>query len=213
MKYYIIHNSTGEDVGKVFPQISFINQQDAFSLEFDKFVKIPTLIAKTNRGTKITDSMSEASISGSGILINNKIKSILLCFNLMPHKFYEVIIETKKESMSYYWLHFIKQDSVLQNIDYPKSKFYWTEYGYKEQNLSLKSYKDYLQKKKERDFMWGISANNIVFTGKFDENLDFFHLATLFTPKMLFISERLKNALIENKITGIEITEAPISFG
>jgi hypothetical protein len=213
MKYYKIESSTGKDVGNVFPQIGFINQQDAFKLEFDEFISIPTLIARLERKAKITDVLSEVSIFGRGILVNEKVKSIIDNFDIGIHKYYDVILNTKKENISYYWLHLMSTDTSKM-INYKKSVFYWGN-PLRKGILNLDSYEDYLNKEEENkdNVSWMVSIDEIVLLKECNVNLDLFCFREFVTPKELFISERLKNALIENKITGIEITEAPISFG
>jgi len=211
--YYSVEHTVSKETGNVFPQISFINQEDAFEIVDYEFTDIPRLKAQLEHKAKITDVLSQASIGGHGLLICEKLKTIFEKFNIMQHKYYPVEVQTKKGSLPYYWLQ-VNDRSLLHKINYKKSVFYWTETTFKQGIIELNSYADYVKKKKEHenDCLWGIDIEEIVLTKNFDRDLDVFCFSPLDGVRGFFISERLKNAIDENKITGIEIKEALISF-
>jgi hypothetical protein len=72
----------------------------------------------------ITDVIS-VSISADGLMISERMKGILNQFNLGDHRFYPVnILDTKtNKTHSYYWLHFIFDETRQHYIDFPNSQF------------------------------------------------------------------------------------------
>jgi len=146
--YYSIKNSTGKDVGNIFPQVSCLNQDLAHSIQFDEFSNFDReILFKLEPKAKLTDVLSQAAISAYGFLVNNKVKQILEGFNLMEHRYYKCLVKDQNGVVhEYYWLH-LSDPSLVLTIDYPKSKFFTLEYGFRDADINLTSYDEYKIKK------------------------------------------------------------------
>jgi hypothetical protein len=204
--YYTLENRTDKEVGSVFPQASCLSQMDAHRLSNDEFPAFtPTLNFELVKKAKLTDVLSQAAISAQGLLINEQFKKLLEEFNLMQHKFYAATVKTKKGDTQYYWMHLSDRD-LINCIDYKASKFFRTEYGYREENIELTSFDDYKSKKAKFGKMGTIQSDFIKLNDKFPKNLDCFILP-LFDAH-LYLSESLTTAVRGENITGIEIKEA-----
>lgn len=208
--FYILDNRTDNEVGSVYPQIDIINYSDAHKIEFDEFVSIPPLHAKLVKKAKLTDVLSQATISSYGILINEKVRNIFQQFNIIPHKYYPIYVQTDNDVFTYFWIQ-VFDDSIVNSIDYKNSNFYWKN-PLREGRVDLISYNDYLIKKEinKKNISWMVGADKFVLNNSFNKDLDLFAFSCFTTN--LFISERLKESLIKNRITGIDIIEAAISF-
>lgn len=202
--YYTLDNRTDKEVGLIFPQVSCLSQMDAHRLEYNEFPSFtPKLVFALDRKTKLTDVLSQAAISAHGLLISEQFKKLLEGFNLMQHKFYAATVQTKKGDMLY-WMHFADND-LINCIDYKASKFFRTEYGYREEDIELVSFADYKTKKKKYAKTGTIQSDFIQLNDNFSRNLDCFILPLF--DSHLYISEKVTQAIEVENITGIEIKE------
>ena len=202
MYYSIQYQTEGNFIGKEYPQTECLTLIHAHSLnawEFPDFE--PKLIFNLSKKAILTDILSNAAINANGLLVNLKVKELLKGFNLLNHKFYEVIINYKNTFQTYYWLH-ICEPTIIDTIDYTKSLFYRTEYTFREELINLTSFEEYkILKSKDKDGSFGVELDQIYVTEKFNKNLDL--LTFLPFDNNIYISEALKSALEENNITGI----------
>lgn len=138
-----------------------------------------------------------------GFYVNEKLKNILESFNLPNHRFIKTNFNDEKsgKTISGYWRFVYDLDTGENTVDFQKSEFdfrnYFQEFGsdfYREIN----SYDDYLNVYYET--RRGLRASKLVFNKNFNNNLDFLSFNFL-TPR-LYISERLKNKMEEENITG-----------
>ena len=206
--YYSISCSTEKDIGRTYPQLHCLTQPYAHSLsawEFPHFV--PKLIFELHKSSKLTDVLSNAATGGSGFIVSKKLKELLESFTLMNHKYYDAKIITKKDEVNYYWLH-LCEPNLTKQLDYDKTEFYETKYEFRETKIKIESYEHYKYLKSlDKDAKFGVDMENIFVNGDFNEQLDLFTFLP-FSNK-IFISEKLKKAMQENKITGLKLTEAP----
>jgi len=207
MYFHIELQTENNQIGKEYPQTECLTQPQAHSLsawEFPKFE--PKMIFKLSKKAILTDFLSNSATGGTGYLISQKLKDILTEFNLMDSRIYPVIIHTAKGDLLYYFL-LLSEPDLIHKVNYTKSIFYETKYGFKENIIQISSFADYKEKKKQdTKASFGVKLDKTVVTEKFNKDLDMF----TFLPfdNNVYISQRLKKALIINNITGIDIKEA-----
>jgi hypothetical protein len=144
----------------------------------------------------------------TGYVISEKLRKLLQNFVLPPHKYYTITFKqwNKKGSQwkiinGYSWL-FFGNETGEYNVDFRKSTFDFT-YHVKnlnviESEIKIESYKDYM------DFILKTQRSpdctKIFFNRNFNKDLDLW--SCNFLSGENYISEKLLNSLIENKITG-----------
>ena len=207
MKYFIIEESIDLDIIGKYPQVSptencvlgspFSNERLFFG---DIPPKIPYLELELNKEAKKTDLLSSYN-SHWGLLVNKKIKEIILNFKLPSSKFYSFTLkENGIDTKKYYLFRFY--DDIFQYIDMEKSKFIlkWRDVI---EEFCFLSKEFYLSKDKKtfEDFETELIIKEIYLLNSFPK-YDIFH----FEGRNI-ISEKLLNAFIENNITGYEVSE------
>jgi hypothetical protein len=203
--YYKLENRTDKEVGNVFPQVSCFNQKLAHSIKFDEFSNFDTeILFELSPKAKLTDVLSQATISSHGLLINQKVKDLFVGFTIMEHRYYKCIVKDQKGiTHNYYWLHIVKD--LTDAINYNLSTFYYTQSGFKKGAINLKSYTHYLDQKKENGILWGVKIDKI----SLNKSIDIFDLISCIPFEMgIYISPLLNVHLQENKISGIECNKA-----
>lgn len=203
--YYRVENRTDRTVGNVASQILFDDIKEASRISLD-FVDVPVLRAKLDRRAKVTDVMSAGTISATGLLVNKKVREIFNQHNLMSHKYYPVEIEAKGDILHYDFFQPFDEMNYNNYIDFEKTLFKWFSFTEEIENtpVKLKSYKEYLDKRHTQGVCNTIAIENLVLTNKFSKDLDVFTFSPIMGVDDFFISERLKNALEANNVSGIE---------
>jgi Immunity protein family (Imm11) len=163
---------------------------------------------------KMTDLLSVAVISG-GFLISERLKYIFEQFIVAPHKFYRVRLKYKNTFYdNYYWMHIIC--NLTDFVDYQQSTFFiYYNYSHNLGNISVKSKEEYLKKLDNLkidnpDKNITIWADKIKLTDGFDTSLDLFMIGTFNAD--YYISESLRSAIINAKLTGCNIVQAENIF-
>ena len=206
MKYFTIDESIDLDMIGEYPQVSptencvlgspFSNERLSFG-EIPN--KIPYLELEFNKRAKKTDLLSSYN-SHWGILINKKMKRIIVNFNIPTSKFYSfILLENRIIIKDYYLFRFY--DDIFQYIDMERSKFIlkWRDVI---QEFYFTS-KDFFKSKKRKtfeDFETKLIIKEVYLLNSFPQ-YDIFH----FEGRNI-ISEKLLNAFIENDITGYEVS-------
>jgi len=206
MRYFTIDESIDLDMTGEYPQVSptencvlgspFSNERLSFG-EIPN--KIPYLELEFNKRAKKTDLLSSYN-SHWGILINKKMKRIIINFNIPTSKFYSfILLENRIIIKDYYLFRFY--DDIFQYIDMERSKFIlkWRDVS---QEFYFTS-KDFFKSKKEKtfeDFETELIIKEVYLLNSFPQ-YDIFH----FEGRNI-ISEKLLNAFIENDITGYEVS-------
>lgn len=188
-----LHCQTGSLITKSFNEIPF------------PLLDMP-LRYKLNKGAKLTNCLSQGAIISPGLIVDDKIKSILDSYKLMAHKYYkiELMDELSTFNLSYYWIQL--NESLFNEIDYVKSKFVEYHLAEKIGDVKINSYSDYLELRKTKGWRCSIDAKEIRL--KFNSPLvdwDLFVLRPF--SNEIFISKRLKDAFELNGITGIDIID------
>jgi hypothetical protein len=205
--YYAIKNRTDEEVGSVYPQVNCITQEQAHNLYANEFPSYdPELIFELNKNAKLTDVLSQAAISAQGLLVSDRMKSVLENHAIMKHRYYPVTIKMKNENFTYYWLHL--NDDFTGYIDYKQTEFYWTKSTFRKGNIQLSNFQEYLQKKQENGRLWDVSIDKLKLADNFDNSLN---LVSFFPFDLkIYVSSNLKIILSNEQITGLNISQEPI---
>jgi hypothetical protein len=204
---YSIDNRTDKEVGGVFPQVSFNQVKEAFKFKHNEFPDNPPVLSTTlEKRAKLTDMLSQASISGHGLLVNSKVKDLLSQFSIMEHKFFDCpVADQNGDTHQYYWMALVQPD-LFELIDFEQTSFFLKKGLKNLGEVPLRNMGDYVTLKKDLDSSTIVKASNLALKSC---NLDLFKLPLF--DNNLYVSESLKTALTENAITGIEIKKAPMS--
>ena len=209
MKYYRLSESTDTNIIGYYPQTDVSEDSEFFSVFIDFQTRIeefpehiPKYIIILNKKAYPTDFIERVSVP-YGLVVNNKIKSLITLYSLPNHKFYDTEVIYKKSKLNYYWFHFY--DDIFQYIDMKKSKFIlkWRDVI---QEFCFTSKEFYLSKEQETfgDFEKNLIIKEVYLLNSFPK-YDIFY----FEGRNI-ISEKLLNAFIENNITGYEVSEYDI---
>ncbi|MDJ1486359.1 hypothetical protein QNI16_38120 [Cytophagaceae bacterium YF14B1] len=141
-----------------------------------------------------------------GFVISTKVKELIAKFHLPPHRFYPVTFHQKnrktkqvQEVIGYWWLYFTMETGE-KNINFAESEFYY-ERKYLDYKPVINTYEDYMQITDKVGK--AMSAKKLVFNSNFDQQQDLW--GTCYLSNTNYISPRLYEAFIENKITGYQI--------
>ena len=198
------------------PLVEFIG---AWEVRSDKEVSsiVYPLIARSAR-TKFTDVLSCYNFSGSGTIISERLKRLLNEYNFgCQHQYTKVSIVTKKGepiSTTYYHLH-LPMPGIVDKINYPKSVFYVKKFGERinDTPIKVKSFEDDVRLQtiiRKQAVSALILAEDIVLKKGTDlELLDIFVFSGNSGGSRFMVSERLKQRLEQEKITGIIFEEYP----
>lgn len=227
MQYYLFKEACAtKETGPVYPQIQKWkpgyddNKADSYYSYYEASSKgnifpnfTPDMDALIMHGrAKPTDLLSSGL--SIGFIVSQKLKVLFEQFKFPPHRFYPAkLIYKETEVAGYYFMHLISNyfEDYLNYINYSQSIFTITGIDGKSiQSISLESKQEYLATSKQlqeealtKKIFSSISAHNICFNPNFDKDLDCF--SAPFGIEY-YISERLRNMLLENLITGCDIT-------
>ncbi|WP_195652690.1 imm11 family protein [Bacteroides cellulosilyticus] len=221
MKYFIVEDSLDEKVvGKDFPQAyKFIKgyNPDAPNMLFSiyKYRKsFPDYIPDLD-GIMLSGSAKLTNIVSNGFspfffIIDERVKQLLEQYKLCPHRFYPLGLYKRKVKYNYFLLYIVS--NYIDYVDCAKTSFieYNIASGKKFGDVFIKSKDELFQKrdeiKKEKGYTQTIWGNRIVMNDQFDSELDFFTITRI--DGRQYISERLKNAIEANGLTGWVFTPA-----
>ena len=154
---------------------------------------------------KCTDFVSNIAVY-FGFLVSEKVKTILDQYKLPDHRFYKAsVIYKKKKYSNYYFLHIISDFSHF--IDYSKTQFYIENFRI-ERAVSVSSRAELWHIYKTMGNLDDIVLNEYRFHRNFQIEYDMFY-ASFFDMKM-YVSEKLKNALLQAGITGVDFFETQL---
>lgn len=210
MQYYILDTpAQSKETGNVYPQVAFNNVKEAFKFRHNCYPEDePVLSATLEKGAKLTDVLSQASIAGHGLLINEKVKSILADFKIMNHRFYNCPVKDHNGQIhQYFWMALVQPD-IINWIDFEKSSFYTTKVGFRKDDILLTSHKDYIQKKENLPSInWWIEAESIKINTVIEYELFIFP----YLLRGILLSEKLRHVFIESNIKGVKTEKAPVN--
>lgn len=207
-----------KETGPVYPQIQkmsngYDNKADnsikklfRHSKSFPDFKpNLDSFILETR--SKQTDILSNA-LSGRGIIISSKVKSIFESVKTCPVRFYEASVIHKKELLNdYFWMHIISDYTDF--VDYKSSSFFiYQNFMINLGHIKVSSKEDLIEKeeklKKDNPHTTlSIWSEKIKMLPSFDLTLQLFRIGNF--DSKIYIGDSLKNILMENKITGYKV--------
>ncbi len=209
MKYYIINETDDLSVIGNYPQT---NLNENFIYDSDKsfinvlyneiFSGIPEIKVDITLGAKKTNFLDKASLP-FGILIDLKFKNILDNVRLpMKHKYYPLNVGFKGDEIEYYWVHYIldldrylnKDNSFVNICDYDFNVI---------KSVPLSMIKDMKMFENSLSTEYTLLIGELHFKSVI-KNYDIFDIPLLGVRTI--ISDRLKQLLEKNNITGYELT-------
>ena len=208
MNYYRIKNDLETKVvGRKYPQLECNNLVYAHAIPSYGPCKMRfNLSFNLVKGAKLTDVLKTLAISASGFVISERLKMLLESYKLERHEFIPVDIISKDQTYNYYFLHFYGLDMV-HCLDYQQSIFHITEFEIEDLGtMKFDSYESYQKYMKENDKDYSIMTHleHLVLKEEF-KDLDFFSVPQFYHE--MFVSERLKQCLEDNHITGFSFEE------
>ena len=219
--YYTINESLNPQiVGKDFPQCrDFIKGYNPYAEHalislYDYIDAFPDYIPyldgfKLAGSAKLTDFVSSA-FCGNLFIVSERARQLLETYNLGPHRFYSLGLYKRNVRHNYYMLHIIINPDYTEDVNYSQSIFKECgEYSIDENfgYHSISSRADFFAKREELKIVGrNLWSEKIVMSPSFDESLDLFMIVYFNSDN--FISERLKNAIESEGLTGWEFTPA-----
>ena len=223
MKYYKFSYSTELEDNGEFPQIQKMSKKYNYDApnsiyelsrlynnfpDFEPNLEYLILAPKS----RITNILSVAMLTLYGFFVDTKVEKVFKDFNLPKHRYYNSKVKRKTKIYdNYKWLHIVSDYTDF--ICYESSKFYtynfFDDVFLSKINPASKEILISLKEKMKKDHFFTIKAKKIALSPNFFElKLDLFKISEF--DHDFYISERLKKALIESKITGYSISEAII---
>jgi hypothetical protein len=153
---------------------------------------------KVESRAKLTDVLSVAMLSASGMLISKRLQLLLQDFLLVNHRFYPATIEYKGTQYGdmYVYLHLISD--LRDCVDYERSVFFSSVTGY-DIDLRFKSKEGTLVYYEAVDKHHTLKSKHIAFLPSFGD-YDLFYISNF--NKNIYISKKLHDHLLTNKVTG-----------
>ena len=218
LKFYRVRYS----LQGVFPQVETIDifqrSVDPWGFLNSKELKSFCYNVKLKYQAKLKDVLGYYGHNGWGAMVSKRLRDILDEYNFgCRYQYINVSIVTRKgEPVSelYYQLH-IPMPGIVDKIDYPKSTFYEKRFDKRLSNTPIKvqSFEDRTRLAdilRKKDICARIETEDIVLKKGTDPNMDIFDFVGNPCGGGLFmVSERLKQRLEQEKITGITFEEYP----
>jgi len=217
-EYYILKPACGTtETGNVYPQCSQMsaNYEHNAPNSYKQLVHYqlpdfePNLKAfKLHAIAKPTDYIS-ATFLYFGMLVSKKFRMVLEKFSLPQHDFFSASLEIKQQiTNSYYFFHPV--GNIANKIDFTKTQFYLWDNFELHQPIAVKDENELSKYKKEHKIKstWVLYTDKYHFTDNYITEMDLFQ--TTYTDPRTYISHRLKTALEEAHITGIEIVPTDV---
>jgi len=214
--FYILKAaSASKETGNVFPQIKSMTKDYNFtatnSIRRLKLKQFPDFTPNLDSfyldpKAKQSNTLSNAVLN-FGFVVDNQIYNIVSKFNLPDNRFFKASIFFKNEIKSNYFLFHYLCD-LSENINYSQTEFFvWDSFEitdrFKVEN------RDQLSNKREQlPMLKSIRTHKYYFNPSFQIPYDIFHIS--FIDPRTYISHRLKTALEEAHITGIEIVPTDV---
>lgn len=217
MKYYLLEYSTEKkEIGTYpqtdgyYPNYDVKHANSIINLKSEKLPEFyPDLRFELHNKAKMTDIIKAGNMErANGLLMNHRTYELFKEFCLPESDFFEGFVEKGGKRTTYYWLHLV--DQPLSKLDFLKSRFYTIMLIFKkDQDIIIESELDLKLKCESLGKL--IFAEKIVLNQNFkDLPYDIFQFPLIQKPNTFFVSEKLANKLIAEKITGIKIIEQSI---
>ena len=218
LKFYRVRYS----LQGVFPQVETIDifqrSVDPWGFLNSKELKSFCYNVKLKYQAKLKDVLGYYGHNGWGAMVSKRLRDILDEYNFgCRYQYINVSIVTRKgEPVSelYYQLH-IPMPGIVDKIDYPKSTFYEKRFDKRLSDTPIKvqSFEDRTRLAeilRKKDICARIETEDIVLKKGTDPNMDIFvFVGNPCGGGLFMVSERLKQRLEQEKITGITFEEYP----
>ncbi len=228
MNYYTLAYSTGKDIGSEYPQVAEIipvttvekNHDTNWLIRVNESgYRVPNVNSPIDnflleKKAKLTDAISPGYIHAMGLLLNEKLKSIFEMFETIQIKYLKTKILSKKNITydNYFWAHFCVDYADV--INFQKSTFNLQilpldledsdDWDYQTEKLIVNSLEEYiLSKKRISTTLKQIIPEVLVL--KKEKKVDLFCISGLY--QQIIISQELKDEIVNNGISGLEINE------
>jgi len=220
MKFYLLEDKVDESVTS-FPVLEFnfeknerffMGKDNGYNFPFlskDKFYdnKTPFPSYKLVKNAQLFDNLSGSVLAkGRGLFVSGKLKSLIESLKSPEVMFFPLdLVDSSSNSVTdFYFMQMIQPAS---NTDYVESTFGVYRLLTKEYDLKIKSDNDYLEQSKlllkDRK---KVKADNIFLSQEFvNQQFDIFF--NLHFPSNFLLSQKAKDLLIKNEVTGIDIKE------
>lgn len=212
MQYYEIKGETNPKIiGRRYPQASGIvnhvnydrnSPNSIFKAnvwrKLDTALNIPSLSLHSQ--SKRTDFLSSV-VNNQILLISEKLFELAKKFNLPCFQSFKTSVESKNNQFDYFFF-FIPENST-ELIDFEKSTFCIARWNSKIETIEINSFNEFKkeQSKYPKPNSFRVAVEQLVLNEK-KIKYDFFRI--LGPLSSYFISESLRDAIIENGITGME---------
>jgi hypothetical protein len=222
MKYYRIRESTDtKQIGNTWPQIQeaeytcdpFEDKKFIGNIGLKKVSFTPKLpLGKLDKRAKLTDLLSAVPVGfNKRVVISTKLKEILISENNTNVQAFNNPILVDKLTNTDYWL--INPIKLSNNkIDFEKSDLFLKDGIFlddKIKKLNITTLKEYINEEKKVEEMGGfpfnLSFEKIRINNKSKES--FFVLNNVYGGYGYYVSEKLKNEIENQKLTGLEFEE------
>lgn len=222
MSYYLLKEALSfEKIGKHYPQSQEMssgylyndphsvwqvrNERLSFTPNLDSFI--------LNGQSKKTDIISAVAINSKyNILIRTDLVKIWKNLNVCDHQIFPATVIYKRKKLNYSLLHF--HECHNQFINFSKTNFFHRGFGRKKvKDLTINSHEDFikhtLNPQNEPNSDYAIKArlicpSNLVLQED-KINLDFFLILKNLSNIGYIISERFKEALLQENATGFDL--------
>jgi len=214
-QYYILNKAAGTNgTGKVYPQSQrmrdgyfYKSPNSCWNITWNK---LPNFNPDLNyfvleKKAKLTDVISAVSLP-VGYLMNDRTKNVITQFKLPKHQFYSASVMQNSTIFDNYNL-FLHVGDISENIDYQNSEFQVLQINEVIETFCVNSKVEFENKKASLSPFHKINALKIALLN--EENIDTDVFLLNFDTRT-YISHRLKTALEEAHITGIEIVPTDI---
>ena len=220
MKYYLLEDKVDESVTS-FPVLEFnfeknerffMGKDNGYNFPFlskGEFYdnKIPIPSYKLVKNAQLFDNLSGSVLAkGRGLFVSGKLKSIIESLKTPEVKFFplDLVDSSSNDVTDYYFMQMIQPAS---NTDYVESTFGVYRILTKEYDFKLKSDNDYIEQAKlllkDRK---KVKVESISLSPEFaNQQFDIFF--NLHFPSNFILSQKAKDLLLQDKVTGIEIKE------
>lgn len=211
MKFYklTVDSDNGFQATTDLPPKELLNKDLYTSYKFDR---IDSIRLDLDRGKKKTDVLLMGTLSLDGFPIRKHLCEIIKSYHLEGIQFVDIV---DKDLHDYVFMFF--NSDLTPKLDFQKSDFIFIKDFLgdieeldikvpKNRDGAIKTYKKYIH---ESTFNKMIPRNGYHFISGFDiDHLDLFRIGHF--DKSFYVSERLKHALEEAKITGVNFTESEV---
>lgn len=225
MKYFSIHSSCDDKIMGRLPQIkevvhnchildnpNFIDRFPFKRIDSKPILSNAVLYGKSQK----TDLIKTSSIGFSygSLLISDKLKKIFEQFNCFGIQFFPTYVIQKEKKFNNYW------QTHVYDIPYDYIDFTKTHLLLKDRDEKRKPIENYLKKVSDKEEFLNIAETmkypkmlflkNVVFVSAM--YLDYFFLRNFEGANLGIVSEKLKDEIKKQKVTGIEFRPLDVSI-